>query len=216
MSGAMSGAMIPAPTPAPPAALVALRFGLHRGTGRFSRVIQRWGRGPYSHVSILLDDAGASRDGSPWLLEAIEGQGVVTTRTLADARVREVVDVATVYVSAIDRQAALAWARTQCGKGYDVPSVLDFGLGVVLPQRNVQGERKAAERWFCSELGTAVSARAHRPVQRCDPWLVDPNWFARSALFRAPAGKFEHDPRLLDRLADARVPFGEADLGGLP
>lgn len=149
--------------------VATLTFGLHRGRGVVSRLIQLQTRSPFSHVSIVLADGT--------LLEAKEGRGVIDTRRLAEVQRAETVELVTVPCrDVVARAAAIAFAHAQLGKRYDYTSVLRF-----LSRR--QARRKDAEVWFCSELAFAVAQAAGVTLLRdTEPWEVSPGLFARSPL----------------------------------
>lgn len=150
-----------------PAAPAVLLFGLHRGTGVISKLIQFQTRSPYSHVSIV--------DGAV-LLEAKEGRGVIHERPVAAVLAAEAVDVVAVRCTPAQRESALAFARAQVGKRYDYTSVARF-----VSRR--QARRKDAEVWFCSELAFAAAQQAGLDLLReTEPWEVSPGLFARSPL----------------------------------
>lgn len=103
---------------------------LTRGTGFSGPILRTLMASPWAHCGIV--DGGS-------VIEAIPSEGV-TTRSLGEA-VRET--HTRIHYQVNDPRKAIAWARTQIGKPYDMSAV--FGLMF----RSSWGDQG---KWFCSEL----------------------------------------------------------------
>ena len=147
-----------------------LRVGLHRSRGILSSLIKWQTRSEYSHASLVLPDDS--------LLEALQGHGVIHSRTLAE--MRDPVDVyALPDLDDIAHANALEFARQQLGKPYDYLMVARF-----VTRR--QETRRTSGKWFCSELVYAAFAfgalRSLLHPVNVEPWQVSPETLSYSPL----------------------------------
>ena len=139
------------------------RILLFRGRGLISALIRWQTRGAYSHAAILLPDGR--------ILESWQGDGV-RIKVLDDMRGVESYEVTGITPEQWD--AAIAFAESQVGRGYDYWAVVRFIARSRMPDN---------ERWFCSEL--VFDALRHAGVhlfQRIDGWAVSPGMLAISPL----------------------------------
>ena len=134
----------------------------HKGKSFFSRLISWHTRGPYTHVSLaepqwLLRSLDGSGQFLPIyfmpLFEAMEGRRTGETgRTILSCY--EEVEVC--YFDAPEDQweAAVDALFEQKGKGYDWPAIFGFII------RKTGEQRKASNKWFCSELAAWFAEKA--------------------------------------------------------
>ena len=137
-----------------------MKIAFYKGTrdgvqGFVNRAIRWWTNGPYSHVELVLNEAG---DKEVWLCASSSGiDGGVRFKAMSLAPERwDIVDVADLFPN---RLAALDFFRQHEGAAYDFWGIFGFVW------RRSKG---SAKRWFCSE---AVAAS----LQIAQAWRFDPN-----------------------------------------
>ena len=152
--------------------LVRLRFGIHRGVGLVSHLIQWQQRSDVSHVSIIDED--------DMLIEAREWRGCVRARSLSQVQAESSSRFTVMYVE-VPRskyEAAMRFARAQLGKRYDYLSIIRFVT-------RHQCSRNDNGKWFCSELAFVVAKEAGVTLlQLIEPWAVSPGLFHYSPLLQ--------------------------------
>lgn len=116
--------------------------------GPISAFIRFFTWSKWSHVAILDGD---------YVIESRGGKGVV--RTPLQLFLRRVSRVAAMRYPHVATDAAIAFARSQLGKGYDWGAI--FGIGF----RRNWGDRS---KWSCVELATVAAHAANTPLLRCD------------------------------------------------
>ena len=130
-------------------------LGFCRSNGFFSRAIEWFGAGGYSHVTSLLPDH----------LHVIDARlhGGVAKRPVGYL---VGTDVTWIDIRCSNEQAQkfYAFLHKQIGKKYDVQGIVDFALGLTQPFRWTH----PTSAWFCDELAAAAlidGTIARRPWQ---------------------------------------------------
>lgn len=139
------------------------RVALFRGRGPISTAIRWQTRSVYSHAALVR------RDGQ--IIEAWQGSGVRINR------LHDWTDIDLFGIpSMTDEQwdAALAFAASHIGRGYDYWAIIRFISRHAMPQN---------DRWFCSELVFASLVHAGvAPLMRIHAAEVSPGALATSPL----------------------------------
>lgn len=144
------------------------KLAFHKGTGVIATAIKWQSRGPYSHVSIILD--------SGRIVEAREFKGVQILDSYDGCR--EEIDIYDITSPLPKLDVANMWLLQQVGKSYDYSSVARF-----ISRR--QESRTGSGKWFCSELGFAyVQQCGVNLLARAEPWMIDPNKLNLSPLLK--------------------------------
>ena len=148
-----------------------IRVMLTAGTGLTSRWIEWWGGGGWSHFANVLAD-GSIIDARSDVV-TFRGQSFPTGVQRRPAGYLNTeprwvaVDVPCTVAQAKEWEHVL---RSQLGKPYDFPGILDFATGS-LKDRNWRDE----SAWFCSELGlwaqeqVGICPRLAAPVFKIPP-----------------------------------------------
>ncbi len=144
-----------------------MKIALYRGAGLVSWCIEKFTRGVYSHVSLLsFDETGP-------MLHSRSSTGVIELPSISTGfRPGTQVDIYefSPILSEEQEAKAIAWAKTQLGKGYDGWGITRF-LTRTAPRI---GER---ENWFCSEYVTEACYQGGIHIfnpDLCKSWMVDP------------------------------------------
>jgi hypothetical protein len=130
-------------------------LGFCRSRGIFSRAIEWFGAGGYSHVTSLLPDR----------------EHVIDARLNGGVQKRNVGYLSGTPIDWIDITCAVSestkfyeFLHKQIGKKYDIEGIVDFALGLTQPFRWTH----PTSAWFCDELAAAAlidAGIARRPWQ---------------------------------------------------
>lgn len=117
-------------------------IALFKGTGFFSRLIQKYTRSEYSHAALVFPIT-TPNTGTLLCIEALEGKGVIKTNNWIKPNNCELF-----RIECTEQQyyTMRNFALDQVGKKYDWATIFGFVL------RRNQESRKSKEQWICSEL----------------------------------------------------------------
>jgi len=152
-------------SPAPPKAPASegVTVGFCRGGGIFSRAIEWFGAGYYSHVTTLLPDR-------QYVIDARLNGGVARRPLSYLKNVR--IDWYTLVCNPAEQAKVYSFLYSQIGKKYDVQGIVDFVTGY---NRDANWSKRSA--WFCDELAAAswiYAGIAKRPFPEMPVFRITP------------------------------------------
>ena len=127
-------------------------IALYAGIGKVSWLIQKWHRGPFSHVSEIDDDAA-------WEVESWFPRGVTMLSPFVNHQPGTPVHLYHLKkpLTTGESDGLKAFYASQVGKPYDLRGVLGF-----ISRRDNAG--RGQNRWFCGELIHAAYIHVKRPL----------------------------------------------------